>query len=267
MLLIVGGAGSGGGAESMDQTLFHLINERWTSPALDLFMAALSDVKIWTPLFVVIGLYALIFCGFKGRAFVFCLALTVGLSEAVVVRTLKTAVGRPRPKQTQTVRLVQLQKASPKILTLFKEPRVHYSVEKDRRAAGSGSSFPSGHVTNNFIAATFCALFFRRWGWLYFVVATLIGYSRVYLGAHWPSDIVATAFMGIGEAWLMASLLEWIWRRAGKRWAPELQARYPRLIWNAVVAGVGDPGGAGDAGGRPGSPTPATTGRSKLRHK
>ena len=127
---------------AMDQALFHLINERWTSPALDLFMAALSDIQIWKPLLVVLGLYALIFRGFKGRAFVFCIAVTLAISEALVGRTLKSAVGRPRPKQAQTVRLVQLQKASPKFLTLFKQPRVHRSQEKDRRGAGAGSSFP-----------------------------------------------------------------------------------------------------------------------------
>ena len=193
-------------------------------------MAGLSDVKIWQPVLVLVGVYALIFCGFKGRAFVFCVLVTIAISELLVVRTLKAAVGRPRPKQAQTVRLVQLQKAQPKILTLFKQPRVHYSAEKDRRAAGSGSSFPSGHVTNNFVVATFCTLFFRRWGWLYFVVAAVIGYSRIYLGAHWPSDVVATAFMAVGEALLMGAMLEYGWRKAGARWVPELFARHPRLI-------------------------------------
>ena len=92
----------------MDQALFHLINEQWTSPALDLFMAALSDVGVWKPLIVVLVLYALIFRGFKGRAFVLCIVVTLALSEMVMVRSLKLAIGRPRPKQAQTVRLVHL---------------------------------------------------------------------------------------------------------------------------------------------------------------
>ncbi len=42
----------------MDHALFHLINREWTSPALDLFMAAMSDVNVWLPLLVALVLYA-----------------------------------------------------------------------------------------------------------------------------------------------------------------------------------------------------------------
>ncbi|HUE61908.1 MAG TPA: hypothetical protein VMO04_02180, partial [Chthoniobacterales bacterium] len=61
----------------MDQTLFHLINERWTSPVLDLFMAAVSDADVWKPLLVIIVFVALIFGGFRARASIFCLLIAI----------------------------------------------------------------------------------------------------------------------------------------------------------------------------------------------
>ncbi|HEX8076643.1 MAG TPA: phosphatase PAP2 family protein [Chthoniobacterales bacterium] len=212
----------------MDQTIFHLINERWTHPALDLFMAAISDVEIWKPFLIVLGLCAVIFLGFKGRAFVVCLVLALVLADYFLVSTLKTAIDRRRPKQVQNVRMVQLERSSPQFLTLFKQPTIRYSDESDR--GKSGPSFPSGHVTDNVIIGTICALFFRRWGWLYFIMAAAVGYSRIYLGAHWPSDVLGSAFMAAGEALLVVALAEWIWKRWGPRWAPRLAARHPRLI-------------------------------------
>jgi undecaprenyl-diphosphatase len=212
----------------MDQAIFHLINEQWTNRALDLFMAVLSDVEIWKPFFVGIVLYLLTFGGFKGRAFLLSVLIALAISDYCLVAPLKSAIDRRRPKQVQKVRMVQLQKAHPKVLTLFKTPTIRFSDERDREK--SGPSFPSGHTANNTIIAMICTLFFPRRGWLYFIVAAAVGYSRIYLGAHWPSDIVATFFMAIGETMLVVALLEGAWRWLGGHYASDFFRRHPSLL-------------------------------------
>ena len=211
----------------MDQNLFHLINEQWTSPALDLFMAALSNIEIWKPFLIGIGIYLFVFGGFNGRAFICCLLVSLVISEQVT-NSLKNAIGRKRPKQVQSVRMVQLQKARPEFMTLFKKPEIRYSDQSDRNR--SGPSFPSGHVTNNTVIGFCCLLFFRKRGWLYFFITAAIAYSRIYLGAHWPSDVVVTFFLATGEVLLIVGLLELLWRKIAPRWWPNIFAYHPSLI-------------------------------------
>ena len=211
----------------MDQSIFHFINQQWTGPTLDLFMAALSDSSIWEPVFVGIGVSALLFGGFKARAFVICLVLTL-LITTQITGWLKSAVDRHRPKHAQTVRMVQLQRTRPAFLTLFKKPTIRFSDSSDRHR--SGPSFPSGHVTTNTVIAVFCTLFYRRVGWLYWFVALAVGYSRIYLGSHWPSDVAATLFLVTGESLVLLGLFELIWKRTGPRLAPQIFARHPGLF-------------------------------------
>ena len=190
-------------------------------------MAALSDSEIWKPLLVATALGALFFGGFKARAFVICLLMSLLIAEGIT-SILKSAIDRHRPKQVQSVRMVELQRARPKFMTLFKKPTIRFSGQSDRNR--SGPSFPSGHVTNNAIIAVYLTLFYPRRGWLYWIVAAAVGYSRIYLGAHWPSDVIATLFLATGEALVLLGLFELIWRTVARRWAPGVYARHPSLI-------------------------------------
>lgn len=213
----------------MDQRLFFLVNGQWAHPALDLPMACLSSWAFWWPIAALAGIALLVFGGFRGRAALVCVGLAVGLTDGVVSRTIKETVGRPRPYQVlEGVRIVDLQRARPRLLAVAMPPKIEYSRPSIQPVRGK--AFPSSHAANNFALAVVIALFFRPWGWLYFLPATLIALSRVYTGSHYPSDVLVGALTGAGVALLVVAAAEALWRRFAPRIVPGLAARHPGLI-------------------------------------
>ena len=193
----------------MDQRLFFLVNSRWTNPVLDRLMAAASALDVWLPFILLLVALTAWFGRRRARLFLLALGLMLLLGDAVVGNGLKHLIHRPRPFQSLPgVRVVELARQThPRFFALFRSPVVtQLTAPLPLPEPTAGRSFPSDHTLNNFTAAVLLALFYRRWGWLYFFPATLVAYSRVYVGSHWPTDVLISAFLGSGLALLTMAI-------------------------------------------------------------
>lgn len=97
----------------------------------------------------------------------------------------------------------------------------------EKLSVGGSPSFPSGHTSDAFSNATSLSLAFPKW---YVIVpsytyATAVGYSRMHLGVHYPSDVIAGALIGTGSAYLCYKVQKWLNNSHRKRSA-NLPARY-----------------------------------------
>ena len=86
---------------------------------------------------------------------------------------------------------------------------------------GSGGSYsmPSGHTSNAFSIATTVSISYPKWYVIApaYVWASSVAFSRMYLGAHYPSDILAGALLGAGSAFISYKLNHWLWESSKSR--------------------------------------------------
>jgi undecaprenyl-diphosphatase len=195
----------------------HLINQQWINPFLDTAMAAMSSYELFRIPLAVVILILIGFGRFRERAFLALMFFCILLGDGVIMNGVKHATDRPRPREAREgVRVVTLEHVE------FSDP-----------APGTrqhGHSFPSSHVGNNVALALVATAFYGAWAWPLWIWAAAMGYSRIYVGAHFPSDVVGGWIIALIYTALIIKVGEWAWRKYAPRFAPKLYERHPSLI-------------------------------------
>ncbi len=180
----------------LDQTLFFLINDAGHTPWLDVLMPLWRERLFWIPLYLALsGFVIWKFGAARGVVFILAVVTAFGVADLTSSRVIKPAVERLRPCNEPAI------KEQVKLL-------VH---------CGGGYSFTSSHAANHFAVAVFICLtlgrFYRRIRLPLLLWAASIAYGQVYVGVHYPLDVLCGALLGTALAWGVAVLY---WRYAGR---------------------------------------------------
>lgn len=173
-----------------DTALFLTLNGM-NNPFFDGLMYAFSDKMVWVPFYISV-LYVIIKnWKLQGLWMVAALVLCIVLADQISSSLLKPLVQRPRPSREEAL-----------------EPFIH--LVNNYRSGRYG--FVSSHAANAFGFALLCSHFFknRLFTILIFLWAIITAYSRIYLGVHYPLDVVGGMIVGMSSAffclWLLGKL-------------------------------------------------------------
>ncbi|MBA4303302.1 MAG: phosphatase PAP2 family protein [Sphingobacteriaceae bacterium] len=178
---------------AIDKELFFWVNRGLAHPLLDVFLPLARNMFFWAPLYLFLIVFFPLNFGKQGWLIVLGVVLTFACTDFISSSIIKPWVGRLRPCNDEEVR-----------------QWVRLLV-----SCGGGKSFTSSHAANHFGVGVFVGLALKpyfRWALPLFVLwAGTISLAQVYVGVHYPLDIVAGALLG-------STMAVGMWQFYRKKW-------------------------------------------------
>lgn len=178
--------------ERWDQWLFIQLNSRFTNPFFDAVLPYFRDSVFWAPLYLFILAFIALNYGKKGLWWSIAFLCTLAITDMVSSRVFKEAFERLRP---------------------CRDPAFSAYVRLLVKQCSGGYSFTSSHAANHFGMATFVSRTFYstfgRWIYISYIWAFFISYAQIYVGVHYPLDVLGGAAIGV----LAGLLTAWIFNK------------------------------------------------------
>ena len=181
-----------------DVNLFFILNVKAQNPVLDFLMPILTNLNYWRIPLAILVILLLIFGGKKGRIAIVMLIVGITLSDQLCNSLIKPLVGRIRPCNALE--------------------NVHLLINCTR-----SFSFPSSHATNMFTGMMILSFIYRKLRIAFWVIAVMVAYSRIYVGVHYPLDVLGGIILGI----ICAGIVIYLYMLFSRR--------YPRINFKTDV--------------------------------
>ncbi|WP_026898752.1 phosphatase PAP2 family protein [Daejeonella oryzae] len=173
-----------------DEFLFFFINRDLSNPFFDWIMPLLRNRYFWIPLYLFLTIFFVRNYGKLGWSLLLFFGLTFAVTDYFTSSVIKPSVERLRPCNDPEIR------SNVRILI----------------NCGSGFSFPSTHAANHFALAFFLiSMFYTRWKLIFplaFLWAASICFAQIYVGVHYPIDVLFGALVGGMIGYVMAAILK-----------------------------------------------------------